>query len=503
MVRIKGKVLILLSVFTLLMLWGCGGAEDNGELDVATEDAEELVEEEVVETEEPTEEVPTATPSPTPEPTATPYPAELSLGSDEIVFIEDALVVSGYSSPEDGWLAIWPDSNNPLEPEDALAFIEVKAGQDGPVRIPIDGSDLELTTIQIGLHGGRSNGEAAEFLANADNLLLIEKLEIETPTTQPMLITAAEVVTNEGTFRVDEVRSKGAGWLAIYDATKENLLGFKAVPAGYSTDHDVFVQWHNATTTLHVYLLADGGNVGEFEDGIDEPMKAGGELVTAEVSVGLPAEIVVFDQPMSDRAMIARVSSPVDGYLAVFGDSDGDGFPNTIVGSTPIDKGLTEHITVSLETGDITPQMIFSIYTDSDGDDEFDYFEDEPVLFSQGENDPSPLFVTARSDIEGLLVVDHLSSANMVRVDWVAAPIDAWVIVEKLDEEEQLVVGQARISAGLFHDIEIPLSGVSPGDNVRVLLHVNNPDPELFEPERNDFPLLADGRLVFVEFTLK
>ena len=493
---------LLLAGLSLLFLWGCG--QSDGELE--TDPTEDLLAEESTPTAEADQEMeedePTPTPTNEPTETPTPIPVELNIEFESPLFISDGLTVADISSPEDGWLVVWPDNGGEMEPDDALAFIEIDAGQDSLVKIPIDGADLEANAVQVAMHGGRDSDD--EFAADGQNLLQVERIEIETPATQPMLDVSTSVVSDAGYLRVDSVRSKGDGWIAVYDGTKEHLLGFKAIPAGLSEDVDVFIQWHNATTDLNVYLLSDLGNAREFEDGTDRPMEAAGEIVTAEISVGLPAEIVIFDQPMETSALIGRVTSPVDGYVAAFGDSDGDGFPNTIIGSAPITKGLTEYLAVPLDSGIVTTQTIFSIYTDSDGDGAFDYFEDEPVLFADGENEPAPLFVSARSDVEGLLVIDHTSGADLVKVDWVASPFDAWIAVEKLQEgEDPIVVGQAKTGIGLFYDLEIPLSGTSPGDLVRVLLYVNNPDPDLFEPERNDFPLLADGRLVFVEFNLK
>ncbi len=500
-----GKVTLSLTLLMLLFLLGCGGAESDpseGEVEdeaVSTADVADETESET----ETAEAEPTAEPTATPSPTPTPIPPELELETDETIYIDDKVVVTAATAPEDGWLVVWPATGAELNAEDALAFIEVESGDEGRFEIPIDGSEIKVSELQVGLHGGRTADDDA-FGADGDNLILIQQIEIETAATRPTIEPGSTVVSDDGFLQIKEVRSNGPAWVAIYDGTKENLLGFRAVPAGISEDVDVPVQWHNATTELYVVLLSDLGNVGEFEDGIDEPVSSGGELVGVDLEVGLPAEIVVFDQPMEASALIDRVTSPVDGYVAVFGDSDSDGFPNTIIGSAPIKKGVTEFLTVELEIGTVTTQTIFSIYTDSDQDGAFDYFEDEPVLFSAADAEPAPLFVTARSDIEGFLVVDHLSGSDLVRVDWVATPLDAWLVVEKLPAEDgQSPLGQAAIPVGLHHSLEIPISGVNPGDAVRVLLYINNPDPELFEPERNDFPLLADGRLVFVEFTVR
>ncbi len=508
----SGKVNFIFAAvcLPLIFLLGCaGGANDSaeepqddaatlaGEVDsVETEENEAKLEE--------AQEEPTATPTPSPTATPTPFPAELVLGKDDVLFVEDEIVVEQLSSPENGWLVVWPDTGAALVAEDALAHIEVDAGADTDIVLPIDSEGLTVQAVQIALHGGRT--EEGSFAADGSNLLLIETLAIETAATRPMLQTSAEVISDDGFLRIDEVRSNGPAWVAVYDADQENLLGFKAIPAGPSADVDVPVQWHNATTILHLYLLADAGNVGEFEIDVDEPVLIDGEPLTLELAVGLPAEIVVFDQPMIDRAVVGRVTSPVDGHIAVFGDSNADGFPDTIIGSAPIAAGLSEFVEVELDANGVTTSTVFSLYTDSVVDGEFDYFGDDPVLVSDGVSDPVPLFVPARSDVEGMLVVDHLSTAEAVNVVWVATTLDSWLVVEKLpvaSGELAVPVGLVQVAAGLQNNLMIPLEGVSAGDSVRVMLYINNPDFDLFDPERNDFPLQANNRLVFVEFELK
>ena len=115
-----------------------------------------------------------------------------------------------------------------------------------------------------------------------------------------------------------------------------------------------------------------------------------------------------------------------------------------------------------------------------------------------------------RSDIEGLLSIDTSPTADSLHVNLVAAPVDVWLIVEIIAgedaepaSEELELAAQLSLDAGLHHSLDIPLEGVSAGDLVRVQLYANNPDVELFDPERNDFPLQADGRFVFVEVVIR
>jgi hypothetical protein len=186
----------------------------------------------------------------------------------------------------------------------------------------------------------------------------------------------------------------------------------------------------------------------------------------------------------------------------VFGDPDGNGRPDTILGSTSIQAGLTEYLEIDVTESGVTDQVLLSLFTDSNGSGVFDFPDDEPIR--SGLTDPTQILLPVRSDIEGILAVDSIASAENLRVNVVATPVDAWLIVEKLPiTEDALPVAQLRLLPGLQHSLDIPLESVTAGDTVRVKLYTNNPDLELFDPERNDFALLADERQIFVEVMIQ
>ena len=503
----------------LIFLFGCSGA---GDIETPTDEPSDLIAVESIESEDvvdaniETEEVEAATPSPSPEPTATPAPtatpisAEISLptAADESIYLETSeLVFDQISSPEDGWLVIWPDSNSALSADKALGFVEVEAGLNDEVVVPVEVSQISGRAVQVALHGGRSES-GGELGAETGNLLLIQTLAVDTPTSRPMIDSATSVVMEDGFLRVDKVQSDGPGWLAIFDRATDQMLGFAPVESGASADIPVPVRWQVATSEVQIRLLQDLGNVTEFEAEVDLQAEFQGKSVALDLDVGLPAEIVIFDQPMPDFVVVNRVTTPVDGFLVVFGDENEDGSPETILGSIEVEAGATEYVEININDGAATPQVLLSLFTDSNGTGEFDFPDDEPVRV--GLDGPRQLIVPVRSDIEGLLSVDTSPSADTLHVNLVASPVDAWLVVEIVDEDssdnnegELALAAQLSLDAGLYHSLDVPIEGVSSGDLVRVKLYANNPDIELFDPERNDFPLQADGRLVFVELTIE
>ena len=511
--RKKNELGIL--AFCLLFLLGCGGADDSQTL---TDEPEEPATIESVETEDLLEdedvELPTSTPLPapsaTPRPTATPIPAEILLNDspNTPIYLEtDELQFEQISSPEDGWLVVWPDSSGTLSADQAIGFVEIDAGVHDEILVSLESGKISGRSVQVALHGGRSASE--EVLgATTDNLILIQTLAIDTPASRPMIESATSVVTEDGFLRVDRVQSDGPGWLAIFNRSSEQLLGYAPVEDGASADVPVPVRWQIATTDVQVRLLQDLGTVTEFEADVDLVAEFQGEPVILDLAVGLPAEIVAFDQPMPDFIVVNRVSTPLDGYLVAFGDGNEDGSPETILGSVEVKAGSTEYVEININNGAATPQVLLSLFSDSNGSGEFDFPDDEPVRI--GLDGPRQIIVPVRSDIEGLLAIDTSPTADSLHVNLVAVPVDAWLVIEIISEtgsdaevDELELAAQLSLDAGLHHSLDIPLEGVSSGDVIRAKLYANNPDVELFDPERNDFPLQADGRLVFVEVVIQ
>ncbi|MEM9776482.1 MAG: hypothetical protein AAF902_18030 [Chloroflexota bacterium] len=483
----------------LIIFTGCGGAEEEAPTEIPAEaDATEA--EEIAMVEETVE--PTATPLPTqtPTPTPTPIPPEIVVVDDAPVYIEDVLLIDTVKMPEDGWIAIWPNSGSQLEANDVIAFAEIEKGEIGEVKLVVDGTSIKANQLQVALHSGRIGPEV--FEDHVEDVILIQTIQVETAASRPFIETETDVVSEAGFLQVDLAQLDGPGWLAAYSIDGGELLGFAAVPADGGSDISVPIQWRRATSQIQLHLLHDLGNEGEFEAEIDVPVIFQGESIQQDLAIGLPAEMVVFDQPMEGSIFIHRVTTPRDGYAVAFSDDNEDGFPDRILGAVQIEKGSNEFLEIDIEQGSATNQVVMSLYYDSNGSGQYDFPEDEPIML--GTEDLSQLLLPVRSDIEGLLMVNASPSVAGVDVMLVATPLDGWLIVESAPnaDGERTVLGQQKIPAGLFHNLQVSIDGAAVGDAIRIMVYVNNPDPDLFEPERNDFPLLADQRQLFVELVV-
>lgn len=497
-------------MLSLTVLAGCGGTDDESLTEVAAEanrlgeaDATDTDTEETEIAEEAAEPTVTPLPTQTPTPTPTPIPPEIVMVDDASVYpvyIEDELLIDTVIMPDDGWIAVWPNSASQLEADDVIAFAEIESGEIDQIELAVDGTAIKANQLQVALHSGRTDGAA--FEDHIDDIILIQTITVQTAAGRPFIETETDVVSEAGFLQVDLVQLDGPGWLAAYTIDGSELLGFTAVPAGGGANISVPVQWRRATSQIQLRLLHDMGNVGEFEADTDEAVLFQDEPVEQLLKIGLPAEMVVFDQPMEESIFIHRVTTPRDGYAVAFSDDNDDGFPDRILGAAQVEKGSNEFLEIGIDSGSATAQVVMSLYYDSNENGEYDFPEDEPIML--GTEELSQLLLRVRSDVEGLLMVNASPSVAGVDVMLVATPLDAWLIVESAPngDGERTVLGQQKVPAGTFHNLQVPMDGAAVGDPIRIMVYVNNPDPDLFEPDRNDFPLLADQRQLFVELVV-
>jgi plastocyanin len=144
----------------------------------------------------------------------------------------------------------------------------------------------------------------------------------ETMITPAVTVSDQEVV--DGTVVVDEVVSKGSGWVVIHaqaDGKPGSILGYSPVADGINAEVTVAIDASGASETLYAMLHTDGGKVGawEFPNGPDTPVMVGEQMVS-------PAFVVRQQAAASQTAPAATFTpqsssvSEIPGAVVVTGD---------------------------------------------------------------------------------------------------------------------------------------------------------------------------------------
>lgn len=492
----RTRYLIPLSSLLLLLLTACG------QEDLPTPTAEPSP----THTPSPTvATTPTAThtPAPTPTPSATPIQPEIE-AQEQTIFSDQQLAVEAITSPSDGWLAVYKDTQSALSTDDLLGVIPVEAGMTTELIIPIDAAEA-TNTVQIALHGGR-NGTNESLDPAEDQLLLIESLAIELQINPPEIIVTDQELFEDGLLIIQTVSNEEAGWLAVHNQTDEGigqLLGYAPIQAGTMENLPVNIRWREATPTLVAVLYEDAGERDVFEYGTaDGIITYADQLVTVPFEVTLPMEIVIFDQPVvNGQFVVERVVSDGPGWLVVY-QEDENGAQGFIIGTTPLADGLNENILVEVDSSAVTEVLQLTIHDDTVPDDEFDFPANDP----RRDYLERAYFVTLNTQTGSYFIVrdQPLTADDQLIIDLVAAESDVWLVIHA-DEagEPGEIIGQTAVPAGFSRDIAVTIEtgSANPTDQLHVMLHEDLSESETFNPEE-DTPLLQRGFPIVAPFLI-
>jgi hypothetical protein len=241
-------------------------------------------------------------------------------------------------------------------------------------------------------------------------------------------------------------------------------------------------------------------------------------IVAVAYGVDLPAESIVVgkddvvievaDQRVYGAFAIARVVTPVDGWVIVRADG-GDGAPAELIGAAPVSAGENTNVAVATDASRVLPRGAFvSIVADRGTLGEFEYTTGSPDdTFSFGGGgggmmgavaDDAPAMTEAmdwllvsggrqvaeRFGVTPFDVTYRLAEANIggsfleasgtaARILAIDAPEDSWVAIIRVSrggEDQNEVIGSARIPAGRTEQLSVPIGQYADGSELTALL---------------------------------
>lgn len=506
---------ILYTVLLLALMVGCGGQEDVQATlaPTATPDEVEAAGEGSAGEGAAAEEAnatPTATsppiPTSTPQPTATPIPPEIDAELYYLLDDEGRFVVSRVTSPDDGWLVAYPSTQGEITPELALGYTEIVAGEQSDITLEIDAERVIGRSIQIALHSGRIDDS---FEPSNQTLLLIETVNIDTPQTIPRLeVNDQAIVAEEGLLRVDKIQAQSPGWVLITHAeeqpSNDTILGYAPVKEGESLAIPIPFRWHEASLELDVHLWIDEGNQNELDWGEDGPVLFDGEPLISSVSITLPFEIIVYDQPAVDSVFIDRVITDEPGLIVVYTDVFEDDQVDIAIGYAPVEAGITENLVIDVNENAVTQRLLVTQNLDVDEDQILDFPVPDAMRLINDQVRVFPL----RTDQGDFIVVSDQGLVNgAVTIPIASVSVPSWVVIYAADPDNpdqigETVLGSAFIETGIQVDTTVDIGREAAGQTVFARLHVDNIEEETFEPERNDWPVQYQGRDIVIEFEI-
>ncbi len=462
---------------------------------------------------------PTETPRVTPTPRATPTTAPTPTPTPIVPAVEavrqrvdeaGTVTVSMATLPEAGWLVVYNDDGG--EPGAVIGQSALPGGSSRDVTVEID-PYMATTTLYVRLHADSGEAELFEF-PDADLPLEWEgaPVEVSFPITLDLVVpglVVEEQAVDEGQVVVTSASVPEAGWVALHaddDGEPGRILGQTPLQPGESEDVVITFDWRQATPTLHALLYQDLGLAGSFEpETVDEPYLVQGEPIGATFAVTLPIDVFVIDQPVTiGEVVVERVSVNQPAWVAVY--TDFAGYADRRIGAVLVEPGISELITIPVETQgiNVTPVMHIQLLADEGTPGELEYpGPDEPLATG----DRMTLFSFDSSTGNYLIAADQPAGDEIV-VPLVVTNMPVWVIIHRPEEEAPVdnpgpALGMVSLPPGIHRDVVVPVEDVSVGETLVAALNLNEGEPEEFEfPEGPDVPLRFLRTYIRAEFML-
>ena len=323
----------------------------------------------------------------------------------------------------------------------------------------------------------------------------------EPPPVVPNIDGADQPLTDAGDLIISRVVSPQDGWLVIYqqgDGELGDVLGFTAVSEGINNDLTVSIDPMEATETIIALLHVDQAPFGEFDfpDGEDVPLEYETAVIAAPIQLDFQIsqpDITVSTQEVSEDGMlfIDSVLSPIAGWLVIHADDQGE--LGTILGSTLIEEGLNEEVSIHIPWREGTPTLYAAIYEDNGreqrmdipGDDIPLLSNDTPVIEAFSATYPPDIYVLDQPIVDGTFVVERVISNG------------PGYLVAYYDNEGEpgLIIGSQALEDGLneYVRVEILETAVTPILHLR--LHEDSEPGDDFDFPRVDQPIRYGDRL--------
>jgi hypothetical protein len=311
---------------------------------------------------------------------------------------------------------------------------------------------------------------------------------------------SGQALDNDGRLVINEVTSAAAGWLVIYSdaaGSPGDVLGYSAVEAGQNEEVVVLIDPFQATETLHALLHLDDGEAGVFDyPGPDNPVTVDSTEVGATFVVDMQATmpaVSVSDQEIGvdGLVIIDQVVANVSGWLVIYREEEG--VSGDMMGYLPVEAGVTENLSLSINWLEATPTLYAALYEDSGEAEVFEVptadrpitVNNEPVVVPFQVLLPPDVFVLNQPVIEGTIVVDRAVSQG-----------PGWLVVYR-DEEEALgnIIGWASLADGVNEQIVVSVLASAVTPVLHIIVHHDGATEGEFDFPGDDSPMRFQGRI--------
>lgn len=446
------------------------------------------------------EAIPSPQPSPTVPPTNTPVPTPVppSISVKSQTLTEEArLTFDNVFIPQGGWLAIYNEAEGQIG--EMLGYERLVPGENESATVTIE--PRQATPMLIAqLHEDRGESGLFEFpepdipLTLADEPIT-ERFAVDIQLPLPAIEIADQALATEGLVTVNNVFALAPGWLVIHNNGIDEVgepLGQIPVQPGDNPDIVFPIRWRAAQTELLAVLYEDAEQPGGFDKETDLPVLDGGSAVTADFTVTLPPDLLVYDQPVGDgKLILERATTDKPAWIVAYYDEEDQ--PGRIIGSVYIEEGVNERVELEVMGSAVTQRMFLLFHEDTGNLGEFDFPADDLPLIYDGEALPPFIMHTVPGNY--LITEDQsLEEDDPIIVRTVITDLDTWLVIYNVDEngEADEIIGRTALPPGINRDVAVTINRDLATETLIATLHQNNDPLDEFEYPEADIPLFRN-----------
>lgn len=312
-----------------------------------------------------------------------------------------------------------------------------------------------------------------------------------TPEPEPAIAVTDQTVDDSGRITVQSVTSLLPAILALYadeGGDPGDFLTFVAVTPGTTNDIALTFNPLQATSTLHLRLLAD-------TDQDNTPDDLNAPLVETQFNVTLVAtlpSLLVNDQAINEAGQLRIESATVPGPAWVVIHNDEAGEPGAVIGFFPLTPETTYPLTITIRWREAVPQLQAMLYQDLGERGRFDPTIDLPLI-AQGQSVNSPFHVVLPLD---MTLLDQPVVNGTITIERVISNGDGWAVVYNDDGGQPgRIVGSAFLEDGLNTLVAVPLVENALTANLFIWLHEDTGVSGQFEYPIADDVVRVEGRV--------
>jgi hypothetical protein len=177
---------------------------------------------------------------------------------------------------------------------------------------------------------------------------------------------------------------------------------------------------------------------------------------------------------------IPEAVSDEEGWLVIHADQDGA--PGPVIGHTALSDGVSQNVTVEIDTQMATGTLYAMLHTGSGEMGTYEFPGGDPPVKVDGQVVVKPFMVTGLPVTPSVTVTDQKFQDETVTVPEVVSDGQGWIVIHAdQDGAPGQVLGRAAVDPGFNQDVKVDIDTANVTDTLWAMLHEDTGEQSVYE----------------------